>query len=1572
MSIADRMKNAKTAATELIRSLEHPPARTGIVTFDDNTYITLNHTSDTTLILSTIAALSTKSSGGTDYVGAFLDPVTGAIDFTRTQPGERYIIFLTDGNYNMLPADEQAIITAVQAAGIRVYTLIMSMGIINMPLRRIATASGGQWFESVTTEQLARDAFRQIGDRIYDYPPCTLTYRTTGCETVRNLDLTLRKNNATVTRSLQFTVDPSAIVTLDAEPAFVDFGVVPTGQTRTMDVLLTARNGPVAVQSIGMPTPLFRVVSWGGAAPPFTLARNESRTIRIQYIAPDTLRYGGPLAIQADAPCIVQAVVAAGSPFKVPLRLVQPNGGEVLYAGSNFTIRWAGVGSSQQVTLEYSTDAGASWFLITPNAYSLAANWNVPSTPSTRCLGLVYTPELRDAGNDASWMPWQPFPIQALAFAPGGTLLAAGLSDGRIKVFSPVNGGLVDILTGHTGAANAVAFSPNAKYLVSGGGDGLLKVWDASTGTLVRDLPGHGSAVHSVVFSADGTWMASADASSVILWKTADWSQEWKRTGSSVADGALAISPKNTWVASSIGNSIAVLRLSDGARIETLAGHSSTVRTLSVSEDGALLASGGDDRTIRIWDTSNWDPRTTLSGHGASITSVQLFSSGLYLLSASRDRSVRIWDVRRSAVTQTFSGHTLDILDAKADERVALVASAGNDKTIRIWGYSPPLSDLSDSLWSIIVPSTTVTNTIPAFRTLTCPGEIDDEDIVLRNTGNQPVSIQDAYFLGSGRNAFSFAPGTSIPPPLVLQPADTARLGIRFFPNVAGDYQAILRLTTDAPNLPSIEIPLVGHKDSAGIRVGPDTTDIGEYYHCTAPIVIDLVAVNTGTVDTELDSLACTIGGSVDIDIELPRTLLAGAVDTLRVAIYPRDFGPLSGFLAFVSSPCDGTDTVFIRGSYLPSGPVPAPAVLIFGFTTIGDTSYQTVVVHNPTSEPMELESAQSEQADFAVVSPSVFPVTIPPRDSVLITLAFIPRTEGTIGSTLRIISTSPCRDSADVTLEGTSARKPAIEFSGGEFPPLLCPDERFSDSTVVVRNTGGVPLIVSGMSLGGTHAGDFAILSPTTARIDPGDSLRILIRFQPSGPGIRTATLSIANNSPLPVLIISLVGRKDSVAFTVDPILLDAGILHWCDIPLRLTSVFRNSGTVPVDIRMPAGVPADFVTYDSTRFPLRVAPLDSVVVEWEFHPTSVGVHSGTVSFTADPCLLNGSMTLSALFERSGPELPVSAYDFGTTAAPDTITRTTSIGNPSSVPMRVSAVEIDPPARFLSIREPAAFPVTVQPLGTIPLTLVYTPAERDVLAARLRVITDVPCPDTTMADITGSAHAATSTIALDDLHAMVGTRVRIPFTMTASEHLTLAGAHSFQGQVVFNRSMLWPERVLCGGGTATFTSVDEGDSAVVTIDAVFPSTPANGLLAELECLVLLGNAESSALTLRRFEWTTGKVHVTTQSGSFTVEGICREGGPRLIALTTPPRLVGNTTNRFTGSIDIVYTLPEELFTDLEVFDVLGRRVRTLVAGIMPSGLHRAALPPDALAAGSYLCVLRAGGHISTLWVRVTK
>lgn len=108
------------------------------------------------------------------------------------------------------------------------------------------------------------------------------------------------------------------------------------------------------------------------------------------------------------------------------------------------------------------------------------------------------------------------------------------------------------------------------------------------------------------------------------------------------------------------------------------------IRSVCFSPDGKYLATGAEDKLIRIWDLSTRTIVKLLKGHEQDIYSLDFFPDGSKLVSGSGDRTVRIWDLVSSQCALTLS-----IEDGVTTVAVSpdgkLIAAGSLDRIVRVW-----------------------------------------------------------------------------------------------------------------------------------------------------------------------------------------------------------------------------------------------------------------------------------------------------------------------------------------------------------------------------------------------------------------------------------------------------------------------------------------------------------------------------------------------------------------------------------------------------------------------------------------------------------------------------------------------------------------------------------------------------------------------------------------------------------------------------------------------------------------------------------------------------------------------
>ncbi|MCY4401729.1 MAG: WD40 repeat domain-containing protein [Candidatus Poribacteria bacterium] len=140
-------------------------------------------------------------------------------------------------------------------------------------------------------------------------------------------------------------------------------------------------------------------------------------------------------------------------------------------------------------------------------------------------------------------------------------------------------------------------------------------------------------------------------------------------------------------VATSIG--VWIYDVQTGEPLDLLTEHTAPVKSIEFSLDGATLASGSEDKTIRLWDTSTGKLKSTCLEHEDEVVLLAFCPSGKSLASTSGSSDIQIWDVQTGNVLKTFEAGVTPIYSITFSLDGTMLLIIGNtedyDSRIEYW-----------------------------------------------------------------------------------------------------------------------------------------------------------------------------------------------------------------------------------------------------------------------------------------------------------------------------------------------------------------------------------------------------------------------------------------------------------------------------------------------------------------------------------------------------------------------------------------------------------------------------------------------------------------------------------------------------------------------------------------------------------------------------------------------------------------------------------------------------------------------------------------------------------------------
>ena len=418
-----------------------------------------------------------------------------------------------------------------------------------------------------------------------------------------------------------------------------------------------------------------------------------------------------------------------------------------------------------------------------------------------------------------------------------------------------------------------------------------------------------------------------------------------------------------------------------------------------------------------------------------------------------------------------------------------------------------------------------------------------------------------------------------------------------------------------------------------------------------------------------------------------------------------------------------------IEGFRLLAALSPAPILVTaiadsasFGDVCVGHFADEILTINNTGFSLLLISDMTSSSPNFLTPSVASYPLAIEPGGSMDIVIRCQPSAPGPMSATLTILSNDLLAPHT-VSVSGFAPTPRLISgiADKGAFPATCLGS--FADELLTLNNSGRCSLSISGIT---SSSSDFVmpnILSYPIV-VGPGDSIDLVIRFQPSSFGSKVGTITILSNDPAGPHTVAVSGAAPAPKANL--ILADTGrfgdvcVGSFADEPLIIT----NSGKCTLSVTKIASSSADFLVPDVLSYPITIGPGTSLPVPIRFKPTSFGATSATITVTSDDPA--SPISIKVFGDAPPGKLTVGgSTTFGGVTACCCADRTVSICNTGDCALHVTSVRFKRKSRHWKLLN-NPFPAKLRPGSCLPVVIQYHAGEKCPRPCELVIESDDP------------------------------------------------------------------------------------------------------------------------------------------------------------------------------------------------------------------------------------------------------
>lgn len=681
-------------------------------------------------------------------------------------------------------------------------------------------------------------------------------------------------------------------------------------------------------------------------------------------------------------------------------------------------------------------------------------------------------------------------------------------------------------------------------------------------------------------------------------------------------------------------------------------------------------------------------------------------------------------------------------------------------------------------------------------------GSNASQSFTLTNSGTASVTVSQVSI---SNGSFSIV-GLTLPTTVGI--GQSVGVQLQFAPQVAGSLNATASITSNASSSP-IVVSLSGTGTAPAISLNPSSLNFGSV--STGGSSQQSVNVtNSGNAPLTITAANITGPGFSVAGFSLPETIAPNQSTAFTVQFAPTSSGNASGSVSIVSNVPGSPAVLALSGIAIAGSVLTAnPSSIIFGSTTVGTSSNQTLTLKNTGTSSVTISQVAASGAGFSMSGLSL-PVTLGGGLSTTFTTTFTPSSTGAASGNLTIASTAS-NSTLVVGLSGIgTAPQPQLTLSvtSVSFGNVTLGSN--ATQPVTLTNSGSAPLTISSVSAAGGGFNWNGMTLPVTLAAGQGTSFNAI--FAPVASGSASGSISIASNAPGPPASIALSGAGVQGQLAASSVNVSFGnILVGGNSTQTIT--LSNSGTASLTISQATGSGAEF-SLSGLGLPLTLNGGANTSFTVTFAPTTAGNASGSVAITSNAS--NPSLTIILGGTGIQPQITAtpSTVSFGSVATGSNSSQAITLSNPGGANLTITQATVVGTGFGMTGLN---VPITINAGKNTTFNADFSPASTGSAAGSITIASNAPNSPMTI-PLSGTGVAATLVLTATPPNLTFG---NVLVGNTSSQNVTLTNTG--------NSNVTISQVVVAGAGYAASgvlpnTTLTPGQSTTLTVSLTPTST----------------------------------------------------------------------------------------------------------------------------------------------------